>query len=352
MTDTRLNWLERWQRAIREQHRLMFDYNKHTLKDEYTQFTSCPVCGNERQGAIIMFEKDMFKYYRCKRCSLVYMNPRLNNIATAAFYNSNVNEIYNEMKFDVVSESTRMDNRINSENIKIIKAAQKSGKNGNLLEIGCAKGYFLKQAKEAGYRVWGLELNKKNCAYAADILGNTITNKELFDAKFNSEMFDVVYMRDVIEHIPNPGAVMGEINRILKPGGIVFIDTHNIDSLINLVVREKHVVIFGFEHPVHWSPKSIVKLFDISGFKLNKIYFQSLDFTFHCILGYFIEPAFTAIFPKSTSKASKLVFRLFRKFFTFSPFNKLDRKLMPRLSSILRRGSTMKVIAYKAKNII
>ena len=344
------NWQKRWQAALQEQHRQMFDYDMRALKECFAQHVNCPVCSTDSRKAKLTFHKDMFRYYRCPTCLLVYMNPRLNNEATAAFYNSLVNAIYNESKFDAVSDNN-LDDRINAENVQILDAVRKTGSKGKILEIGCAKGHFLSQAKGSGYQVWGLELNQKNCAYAADILGPTIINKGLLDARFNGGMFDVVYMRDVIEHLPNPREIMQEINRILKPGGMVFIETHNIDSLINSAVREKHTVIFGFEHPVHWSPRSLAYLLRNSGFEVTDTCFRSMDFTVACLLSYFIEPTFTTILPWRKPPFVKLILKIVRKPFNLYPLKWVDEKFTPQIANKLKRGSTMKVFAKKVKSI-
>jgi len=341
------NWQQRWQTALQQQHGIIFDYNRKTIKDQYAQYVKCPVCANDGGHTVLMFEKDMFKYYRCKKCSLVFMNPRLNNVATSAFYNSNVNEIYNEIKFDAVTESTMRDNCINVENLKILELVKNSQNKGDLLEIGCAKGYFLKHAKDAGYKVWGIELNKKNCAVAKEMLGDTILDIDLNSVHFNNGMFDVVYMRDVIEHLPDPTNLFLELNRIMKPNAILFIDTHNIDGLINSIVREKHVVVFGFEHPTHWSPSSLKALFSKTGFECKTVKFKSQDCTLYDIFSYFITPTFTTILSKKQNGVVQFVLKLLRKPFALPPISAIDKTVTPLIPQILKRGSTMKVFGVK-----
>jgi 2-polyprenyl-3-methyl-5-hydroxy-6-metoxy-1,4-benzoquinol methylase/rubredoxin len=342
------NWQQRWQAALQDFHRSLFDHDRRVLKEEYSLHVDCPSCGHDRENAAFMFEKDMFRYYRCRRCGLVYMNPRMNDAATAAFYNSNVNEIYNEGKFGDGHDDANADNQINAENVRLLEKVRGAGAKGFLLEIGCAKGYFLKQARDAGYAVWGLELNKSNCAYAANILGETILDKDLMQAGFKDGMFDVVYMRDVIEHLPNPRAIMCEIARILKPGGMVFIETHNIDGLIHAIVRGKHTVIFGFEHPVHWSPRSMKYLLEHAGFKFNKVMFESADFTILRVWSYFVADTFTTVFPRKMSVFSNFMARALASRYAFFPLNKLDQWGTPKIANMFGRGSTMKVFARKA----
>jgi 2-polyprenyl-3-methyl-5-hydroxy-6-metoxy-1,4-benzoquinol methylase len=342
------NWLERWQRALRDHHALLFDYQTKSIKLQYAEKVNCPVCDSTRSD--LYFEKDWFQYVQCQDCSMVFMNPRLNQEATYAFYNSEANAIYNETKFDQVSISPCLDDQINYANLNLIDHYRtKSG--GDLLEIGSAKGFFLSKAKERGYNVYGIELNKKNAEFSRQLVGNTVFEVDLFDACFDSGKFDVIYMRDVIEHIPNPQPFFRELNRIAKPGAIIFIETHNIDGLINQIVREKHTVIFGFEHPNHWSPKTLGKALLNNGYEVQKVYHSSLDFTLNDILSYFCAPTFTTIMPRSVSRSRHLLLKLLRWPFWFRPIGFLDRTITSQIANHLKKGSVIKVIAEKRKEL-
>lgn len=336
---------DRFAIALREQHRLLFDHDRKMLKEQYAQYTDCPVCDSHE--SVLLFEKDWFRFVRCKNCSMVYLNPRLNDEATYAFYNSEVNSIYNETKFDTVSSSTMLDDRINLCNLNLIERFRQYRVKGNLLEIGSAKGYFLQKAKELGYRIYGLELNTKNFLYSRNLLGDTIYNVDIFQANFESEMFDVIYMRDVIEHIPNPKPFFNELNRIAKRDCLLFVETHNIDGLIYRVVRERHTVIFGFEHPNHWSPRTLTRILSLTKFEVAKVIHKSLDFTMRDITGYFAVPSFTTVYPEQSSKGRTLLLRMLRKALIVWPISYLDSIVTPQLANRLKRGSVIKVVAKK-----
>jgi 2-polyprenyl-3-methyl-5-hydroxy-6-metoxy-1,4-benzoquinol methylase len=342
MADNTLSWHDRFNKSLREQHDLLFENGM--LKEKFAEYTPCPVCDQEQSTPF--YTKDGFVYIRCSACSMVYMNPRLNQAATYAFYNSNVNAIYNETKFDTVSASTMLDDQINFANLDLI-SQYREGRPGKILEIGCGKGYFLAKAKERGYQPYGVELNEKNCQKAQTSLGDTVYNNDIFDIRFENELFDVIYMRDVIEHIHNPKPFLAELSRIAKPGALLYIETHNINALIHRIVREKHTVIFGFEHPTHWSPKTLGIALKPNGFKVKKVIHESLDFTIWHIIGYFSEPTFTTIYPWSISKRRKLFLKILRLPYMFSVVRRLDSIIVPRIANWVKCGSVMKVIALK-----
>ena len=335
-----LSWMQRWQSALREQHAILFDINTKSIKPQYAETVNCPVCDSNRTA--LYFEKDWFRYVQCQDCSMVYMNPRVNRAATYAFYNSDVNAIYNETKFDQVSIAPSLDDRINLANLDLIDR-YRTRTGGTLLEVGIAKGFFLSKAKERGYKVYGIELNKNNAEFSRRLVGDTVFEVDLFDACFEAGKFDVIYMRDVIEHIPNPQPFFRELNRIAKPGTLMFIETHNIDGLINQIVREKHTVIFGFEHPNHWSPKTLGKALENSGYEVKKVFHSSLDFTLNYLLIYCSGPTFTTIMPVTVSKRS-LLFKLLRVPFWFSPIRFLDRMITSQIANYLKKGDRKSVV--------
>lgn len=338
------DWYQRWNRALREQHKLLFDYDKKTIKEEYAQYTDCPVCGENDLSPL--FEKDWFRYVRCRNCSMVYMNPRLTDAATHQFYNSEANAIYNESKFDQVSSSSIRDDRANLANLHSIDRYRHSVK-GNLLEIGSAKGYFLQKARELGYRVYGLELNKKLWQYSRELLGDTILNVDLLEAQFPSEMFDVIYMRDLIQHIPNPKTFLLECHRIAKPGCTLFIGTHNISGFIPKIVKSKYTPIFGFMEPNHFSPRTIRRILELTAFAVRDIQFESLDFTIGAIIRYFEAPTFTTIYPVEISQRRRFFLRLLRAPFARWPLGYLDSHITPQIANWLKRGSWMNVLGEK-----
>jgi 2-polyprenyl-3-methyl-5-hydroxy-6-metoxy-1,4-benzoquinol methylase len=339
-------WYDRWNHALQAQHQLLFDQEKMAIKDEYAVITACPVC--EYTDFSPWFEKDWFRWVRCKKCSMVYMRPRLNDEATHQFYNSEANAIYNESKFEQVTGTSVFDDHANLSNLKMIDHYQGSMK-GNLLEIGSGKGYLLKMAKGLGYQICGLELNQKLCRYSRELLEDpgSILEVDLLDAKFPPATFDVIYMRDLIQHIPNPTEFLQECNRIAKPGCIIFIGTHNIDGLIPKIVRSRYTPVFGFMEPSHYSPKTITNLLARFGFRVRKIEFESLDCTISEIINYFLTPTFTTVFCGKVNSRHRSILRLLRAPFMVFPLKNIEKMMLPKIANWFKMGSWMNVLAEK-----
>jgi ubiquinone/menaquinone biosynthesis C-methylase UbiE len=97
----------------------------------------------------------------------------------------------------------------------------------SLLDIGCGKGDLLAQIdrRYSGRHLVGVDLNASRVeqARAKGVEGFQL-NAENLD-KFSDSVFDVVVSTNVIEHVENQDAMLGEIFRVLRPGGMLFLTT-------------------------------------------------------------------------------------------------------------------------------
>jgi SAM-dependent methyltransferase len=91
-----------------------------------------------------------------------------------------------------------------------------------LLELGSAGGWLLKRARERGWQVQGVELSAA-AAQQARSLGLEVFQGDLLSAALPADSFDLVYMGDVLEHVPDCHAVLIEAARLLKVGGHLYL---------------------------------------------------------------------------------------------------------------------------------
>jgi SAM-dependent methyltransferase len=184
--------------------------------------------------------------------------------------------------------------------------------------------------------------------YSREFLGSeTVLSVDLLEAKFPSEIFDVIYMRDLIQHIPTPKAFLMECRRIAKPDCTIFIGTHNIEGFVAKAVKSRYTPIFGFMEPCHFSPRTITKILKQTGFTVREIQFESLDCTIGEVISHFASPTFTTIFPAEIGRAQYFVLRLLLALLVRTPLRYLDNLITPKISNWLKQGSWMNVLAEK-----
>ncbi|MBF0249551.1 MAG: class I SAM-dependent methyltransferase [Alphaproteobacteria bacterium] len=116
-----------------------------------------------------------------------------------------------------------------------------------LLEIGCARGFFLDGARKRGLSVVGIEPD----AYGdeAKRKGHEVLTG-LFPAvtaSFPDRSFDIVAFNDVFEHVPDPRNALHECNRLLTPGGKLLINLPMSDGIFYRTARIMKVL--GWNKP-------------------------------------------------------------------------------------------------------
>jgi 2-polyprenyl-3-methyl-5-hydroxy-6-metoxy-1,4-benzoquinol methylase len=101
----------------------------------------------------------------------------------------------------------------------------------SLLDVGCGPGVFLSLAREAGFDVTGVEL-EPTLADKARARGIEVLTGDVVSIPMGERRFDVITLLDLIEHVPEPVALLERCRQLLKPGGHVVVYTPNHDALI------------------------------------------------------------------------------------------------------------------------
>lgn len=142
---------------------------------------------------------------------------------------------------------------------------------GRLLDVGCNIGMFLTEAARFGYAVTGVELNRECADYARTSFGLEIYSDYLGKIAFPSGSFDVVTMYDVLEHIPDMVSMLAEVKRILKPGGMLVVQSPNLDSLMADLTGSSWSWLSPPDHLYHFTPEALSTLLARSGFLIQAV---------------------------------------------------------------------------------
>jgi len=172
---------------------------------------------------------------RCIKCGFVFLNPGPQQTPA---------EIYEKGYFtgDCNQKDTHNVcgwNYFTDENVAAVKLRSRQRLDyfekfispGCLLDIGCGIGIFLAEARSRNWTPYGVDVSDFAVHYAREVL--RLSNVEKVDVEkidFETDQFDAISMFHVIEHVLDPKALLKTCHRLLKPGGVLFLETPDIST--------------------------------------------------------------------------------------------------------------------------
>jgi SAM-dependent methyltransferase len=121
-----------------------------------------------------------------------------------------------------------------------------------VLDVGCGDGHLLALLQaEAGFplALAGVELAAAASAEASR-RGIHVHHGRVEDVALPAAAYDLIIMNQLIEHVPDPAAVLRRVGAALRPGGHVFLETPNLDSLDARLFRRRYWG--GYHLPRHF----------------------------------------------------------------------------------------------------
>jgi 2-polyprenyl-3-methyl-5-hydroxy-6-metoxy-1,4-benzoquinol methylase len=202
-----------------------------------TQFetTACSMCG--ASSASLLFEggdllhpsTEQFRLMTCQVCGHIYQNPRPTVATIGKYYPDDY--IPFQRAIEDEPDWWRRFDRHYGRYRRCMTVHRASGGPGRLLDVGCATGIFLDGMRQLGWQVQGVELMTSAAQYARTRFGLDVFCGELEAANFPMHRFDAITLWDVLEHVHEPRALLTEVARLLKPGGLLVLSLPNPDSL-------------------------------------------------------------------------------------------------------------------------
>lgn len=139
---------------------------------------------------------------------------------------------------------------------------------GSVLDIGCGGAWLLRYAASRGWDVLGIEPSRSMWERArrrAPVLLGTFPDVDL-----GGRTFDVVNLKLVMEHVPDPALLLREIRSVLTPDGIVCAEVPNDFNRLQAAVRQRfEKSAWWVSYPAHvnyFTFESLERLFGSTGY--------------------------------------------------------------------------------------
>ncbi|MCF7970206.1 MAG: class I SAM-dependent methyltransferase [Methylococcaceae bacterium] len=272
------------------------------LKNDIEELSACPLCQCRKSSVLfnslvdMMMPKssDRWILKKCTECNVAYLSPRPNkkniNKAYINYYthgdeNGMIKKgkssiFINYIKKVICKVKYKRDFSFKEFIIYLLVfsiypvylfldakirhiGTFKDNKN-RLLDIGCGNGGFLVFANDLGWDVMGLDVDESavNSALSKGVnvqLGGIESlNKE--------DMFDMITLNHVIEHVYNPVELIQECYKHLNPGGKLWLETPNINSIGLDIYKEYWRGLEPPRHLILYNACTLSKLLSDAGF--------------------------------------------------------------------------------------
>jgi SAM-dependent methyltransferase len=222
----------------------------------------CLVCKDPQQR---IFKYQGYEYWRCIKCGLVSTLPFPKPQAIEDHYR----EKFNQGNYKLLRRYATKYKSVYRGMAQIIREAYKqtSLKNKTVLDIGCFTGEFLEIMQEYKTKVYGVELQAEAVKNANQKFPGKIIKADVLSTDFPKLTFDIVTMLGLVEHLVNPQTMIKKAYQLLKPNGLVMIQTPNSNSVFAQVAGRWWPPYTPVEHIHLFSRKSLERLLTQNGFK-------------------------------------------------------------------------------------
>ncbi len=203
----------------------------------------CRRCGEPSRRAHVATDRnramsgDRFTYQRCIACGVVWLLEVPEDVAS--YYPTGYHDLPTaaELPRDAQAESFRLG---------LITDRVEPGR---MVEIGPSNGVFAFAAQKRGFEVTGLEMDPGCCQHLVDVVGaSAINTAEPEQALMTLPPSRAIVMWHVLEHVPDPWALITAVAQNLEPGGVFALATPNPGSVQYRVFRGQWVHLDAPRH--------------------------------------------------------------------------------------------------------
>jgi len=198
-----------------------------------------------------------YRMVRCDTCGLIRSDPAADPGQVAA--------LYARSSFDY---ETEVPNLMRTYGRYLDRIDRHGANRDGLVEIGCGNGFFLEEAQRRGYcNVQGIEPSRQAIESAPSSVRPLIIEDILRPGVLADQSTGVACLFQVFDHLPDPGAALDELHRVLRPGGMVLILNHDAGAPSAKLLGERSPIV-DVEHYFLYSRSTLGKLAAAHGFEV------------------------------------------------------------------------------------
>ncbi|MBI5246403.1 MAG: class I SAM-dependent methyltransferase [Elusimicrobia bacterium] len=242
----------------------------------------CAVCGGREHGPrAVGFDYELltcrnpWRFVRCAGCGHVRLNPRPAPGTLPAIYPAS----YYSYSYETAINPLAVKGKAWLDRSKFKRVLAAAGTPRSYLDIGCGNGRFLRLLETYGLareKIYGLELDAAVAERLAREGYRVFAQRVETTEAIPPGSIDLATMFHVIEHVADPGETLRKISSWLRPGGVLALETPNLDSLDARWFADGYWG--GYHIPRHWhlfTPATLTRLLKQCGFEVLETRFTT-----------------------------------------------------------------------------
>ncbi|MBF0525069.1 MAG: methyltransferase domain-containing protein [Deltaproteobacteria bacterium] len=179
----------------------------------------CPLCGH---GAFReLLKKSGRQLVHCRSCGLVRQFPMFPEAVRLACWQGETRLPSGRTFVEHYQQGEVW--RRELANLRLDQLRERHFDGGKLLDVGCATGIFIDEARKRGFQVQGIDISSTLAGYGRHHYGLDIREEDAAAASLEKGSFDVVTVFDVFSTMRSPLAALQNIHSLLKPGGLIWL---------------------------------------------------------------------------------------------------------------------------------
>src|SRR5579871_1225855 len=240
------------------------------------EWISCNACGADEFQELAIAAG--WHIGRCRRCSLIYLNPMPFFAPSEEFSRLSLDFQYTRFQRNLTVQVLEHDKAQMRHQLERV-ACLRNGpiRAGRFLDVGCGSGASVRAAADLGWEAAGIDIDPVLVEIGRNELQVDLRCGTLPDSLLESGRFDFIRFRDVIEHLPNPYEVLVDVARLLVPGGVTLIATPNEGALptqvrLGLGLARNKIATVPPPHHVHgFVTHTLARLIDRAGLHICQV---------------------------------------------------------------------------------
>lgn len=235
----------------------------------------CPLCGNTHFTHSLACKDhyatgESFDIYSCDDCGFMFTQDVPDEKEIGRYYETPdyishsdthkglMNRVYHYVRALMLVKKVRLIKRESKKNV------------GRILDIGTGTGYFIKEMKNAGWKVNAMEKSPLARDFAKKHFDLDIDDDNALSS-YDEDSFDVITLWHVMEHLEHLNETWEILYRLLKKDGVLIIAVPNHTSYDAMKYKEFWAAYDLPRHLWHFTPKSIKMLAGKHNFNLSNI---------------------------------------------------------------------------------